>query len=65
MEAVLEDSCILVASATISVINDLQPLLDKVAQSGKQLTIIAEDVKGDALATLVASNLRGRPSRSQ
>ncbi len=61
MEAVLEDSYILVASATISARNDLQPLLDKVAQSGKQLTIIAEDVKGDALATLVASNLRGPP----
>jgi len=61
IEAVLEDSYILVASATISARNDLQPLLDKMAQSGKQLTIIAEDVKGDALATLVASNLRGWP----
>ncbi len=60
-EAVLGDPYILVASIAISAGGDLQPLLDKVAQSGKSLAIIAEDGEGDARDVLVASSLRGRP----
>ena len=59
MEAVLDDALILITDKKISAIQELLPLLEQVVQSGKKLIIIAEDVEGEALSTLIVNRLRG------
>ncbi|EEG31622.1 chaperonin GroL [[Clostridium] methylpentosum DSM 5476] len=59
MEAVLDDAYILITDKKISVIQDILPLLEQIVQSGKKLMIVAEDVEGEALSTLIVNRLRG------
>jgi chaperonin GroEL len=59
MEAVLEEPYIMIANSKISAVKDLLPVLEKVMQTGKPIVILAEDVEGEALATLVVNKIRG------
>ena len=59
MEAVLDDALILITDKKISNIQEILPLLEQIVQAGKKLLIIAEDVEGEALTTLVLNKLRG------
>ncbi|MEG2436131.1 MAG: chaperonin GroEL, partial [Ruthenibacterium sp.] len=59
MEAVLDDAYLLITDKKLAVIQDILPLLEQIVQSGKKLVIIAEDIEGEALSTLIVNRLRG------
>ena len=59
MEAVIDDALVLITDKKISNIQEILPLLEQIVQAGKKLLIIAEDVEGEALTTLVLNKLRG------
>ncbi len=59
MEAVIDDACVLITDKKISNIQEISPLLEQIVQAGKKLVIIAEDIEGEALATLLVNKLRG------
>ncbi len=59
MEAVIDDACILITDKKISNIQDILPLLEQIVQQGKKLVLIAEDIEGEALTTLIVNRLRG------
>jgi len=64
MEAVYEDAHILITDKKISAIQDILPLLEEVVQAGQKLVIIAEDVEGEALSTIILNKLRGTFTRA-
>ncbi len=59
MEAIIDDACILITDKKITNIQEILPLLEQIVQAGKKLVIIAEDIEGEALATLIVNKLRG------
>ena len=63
MEAIVDDPYILITDKKISVISDILPMLEQLVQAGKKLFIIAEDVEGEALSTLLVNRLQRHPER--
>ena len=64
MEAIVDDPYILITDKKISVISDILPMLEQLVQAGKKLFIIAEDVEGEALSTLLVNRLTRHPERA-